>query len=247
MEVHHHSHTARKRFFHYFWEFFMLFLAVTLGFFVENQREHYIEHQREKQYMRSMLEDLKQDTAEINTALSFIDSTLVPNHDTSLSLLFLETYPDSIVEKMYSNVPLSSQSFSFSFQDRTTMQLKNSGNLRLIRNREITDSLADYWYSANSLQNILLYGYEETRKKTKDLIFSLFNFNNYKNYSPWSGLQGNKPLRLLENDPVNLKQLGNHIANLRSQLVGPFILSLYTIKKKADNLIHLIIDKYHLN
>ena len=48
MEVHHHSHTARKKWTHYFWEFFMLFLAVTLGFFVENQREHYIEGQREK-------------------------------------------------------------------------------------------------------------------------------------------------------------------------------------------------------
>jgi hypothetical protein len=30
--------------------FFMLFMAVTLGFFVENQREHYVEYIREKQY-----------------------------------------------------------------------------------------------------------------------------------------------------------------------------------------------------
>jgi hypothetical protein len=28
----------------------MLFMAVTLGFFVENQREHYVEYIREKQY-----------------------------------------------------------------------------------------------------------------------------------------------------------------------------------------------------
>ena len=48
MEVHHHSHTPRKKWTHYFWEFLMLFLAVTLGFFVENQREHYIENLREK-------------------------------------------------------------------------------------------------------------------------------------------------------------------------------------------------------
>ena len=32
----------------------MLFLAVTLGFFVENQREHYVEHLREKQYAKSL-------------------------------------------------------------------------------------------------------------------------------------------------------------------------------------------------
>ena len=43
----------------------MLFLAVTLGFFVENQREHYIEHQREKQFIRSLFNDIKSDTANI--------------------------------------------------------------------------------------------------------------------------------------------------------------------------------------
>ena len=51
MEVHAHTHTARKKWTHYFWEFFMLFLAVLLGFFVENQREHYIEHKREVEYI----------------------------------------------------------------------------------------------------------------------------------------------------------------------------------------------------
>lgn len=51
MEVH--THTERKRWTHYLWEFLMLFLAVTLGFFVENQREHYVEHQRAQVYMQS--------------------------------------------------------------------------------------------------------------------------------------------------------------------------------------------------
>ena len=62
MEVHAHSHTPRKKWTHYFWEFFMLFLAVTAGFFVENMREHYIEHRRGLQYIRSFVEDLKTDT-----------------------------------------------------------------------------------------------------------------------------------------------------------------------------------------
>jgi len=39
----------------------MLFLAVTLGFFVENQREHYVEHQREKKYIKSLNSDLEAD------------------------------------------------------------------------------------------------------------------------------------------------------------------------------------------
>jgi hypothetical protein len=40
---------------HYLFEFFMLFLAVTAGYFVENQREHYLEHQRKKFLWRQCL------------------------------------------------------------------------------------------------------------------------------------------------------------------------------------------------
>ncbi len=41
----------------------MLFLAVFCGFLAEYQLEHVIEHQREKGYMKNMLEDLKANTA----------------------------------------------------------------------------------------------------------------------------------------------------------------------------------------
>ena len=62
MEVHAHTHTARKKWTHYFWEFLMLFLAVFCGFLAENQREHMIEHKREKVYMTSLVEDLQKDS-----------------------------------------------------------------------------------------------------------------------------------------------------------------------------------------
>ena len=49
MEVHAHSHShGKKNWKNYFWEFLMLFLAVFCGFLAENQREHYVEYQREK-------------------------------------------------------------------------------------------------------------------------------------------------------------------------------------------------------
>jgi hypothetical protein len=46
MEVHHHPHLPhgeKKKFKEYFLEFLMIFLAVTLGFFAENVREHFDE------------------------------------------------------------------------------------------------------------------------------------------------------------------------------------------------------------
>ena len=71
MEVHHHAHTARKKWTHYFWEFLMLFLAVFCGFMAENFREHQIEHKREKKYAASLLEDLKKDTADLTSDIPF--------------------------------------------------------------------------------------------------------------------------------------------------------------------------------
>jgi len=61
----------------------MLFLAVTLGFFVENQREHYIEHVRAKEFSKTLVKDLQSDTAAIHAQtksaekyIEFVDSLL---------------------------------------------------------------------------------------------------------------------------------------------------------------------------
>src|ERR1700729_2572542 len=63
MEVHHHPNLEKKNFKEYFLEFLMIFLAVTMGFFAENIREHVADHAKEKQYIHSMIQDLKGDTA----------------------------------------------------------------------------------------------------------------------------------------------------------------------------------------
>lgn len=62
MEVHHPHHpTHKKNWKDYLTEFFMLFFAVTLGFFVENYREHYIEGEREKEFLHFILQDVDMD------------------------------------------------------------------------------------------------------------------------------------------------------------------------------------------
>lgn len=66
MEVHHHSHTARKKLSHYFFEFFMLFLAVVCGMLAEYYLENRIERHREHEFVESMVQDLKEDTVKIS-------------------------------------------------------------------------------------------------------------------------------------------------------------------------------------
>lgn len=153
MEVHHHSHTPRKKWSHYFWEFLMLFLAVFCGFLAEYQLEHTIEHQREKKYARSLLEDLKRDTADLandirwwNIQMNRIDAIHQELDKPASVRNTLLLYQQAAFMRMYN---------AFEYHDRTIDQLKNAGNFRLIRKKTVTDSLIDYDATVRStLRNI---------------------------------------------------------------------------------------------
>ena len=154
MEVHAHSHTPRKKWTHYFWEFFMLFLAVTLGFFVENQREHLVEHRREKQYMRSMVEDLKSDTADLNRMIQR-RTKRIKDLD-SLSFLLNEPGNTAYLSDLYyfSRLCRRTATIRFINNDRTIQQLKSSGSLRLIRKQIVSDSITLYNSRVRRLEKI---------------------------------------------------------------------------------------------
>lgn len=79
MEVHHHGHSERKKFKHYLFEFFMLFLAVLCGFLAEYYPEYRIERHREYEYIGSMVADLREDAAHISSIYRF-------NREQALSL-----------------------------------------------------------------------------------------------------------------------------------------------------------------
>ena len=49
-----------------FWEFLMLFIAITLGFFVENYREVLVDRQKEKEIIASFINDLETDIKELD-------------------------------------------------------------------------------------------------------------------------------------------------------------------------------------
>jgi len=245
MEVHHHSHTSRKKWTHYFWEFLMLFLAVFCGFLAEYQLEHTIEKQREKQYMQSMIEDLTSDTSLLNDKIKLIDSILLPVFRKPLDLLYAKDFSDKGVKEMYAYVPSSTRFLDINFEDRTISQLKNSGNLRLIRNKEVTDSLASYSKLQNSLSNVLLPGYEKARLVVKDIYYSLFDFSYYAGNVPFFALRNDAPFTLLSHDKAQFIKLANFISNLNSQADLAIRVNLIEAKKKAAKLIGLIKGKYN--
>ena len=152
MEVHRHSHTERKKWTHYFWEFFMLFLAVTLGFFVENQLEHYIEHKRKLEYIKAMVEDLKEDTASFS---QLVKINLMANAkiDTLITLLKGKERSGSTrkIYYMARTIPLSDADLVV--QNKTFEQLKGSGGLRLIRNSQTQNKIGYYYQNNKSIES----------------------------------------------------------------------------------------------
>ena len=142
MEVHHHSHTERKKFTHYLWEFLMLFLAVFCGFLAENFREHQVEHQREKQYMITMLEDLKSDTSIVAQVVAYWND--INNSIDSVADAIQFPIDQTDFAKAYRHLSNALNYYGFRYNDRTISQLKNSGGFRLIRQKDVANKIILY-------------------------------------------------------------------------------------------------------
>jgi len=133
MEVHHHPdlHHKPKKWKEYFLEFLMIFLAVTMGFIAENIREHITEHKNAKILAASLLEDIKSDTASLNSIITFSNKKI--NSSDSL-LILLHTPRDTWnATNFYTNMIPMVTSLPFKSSDGTYTQMKTSGTLRYFR------------------------------------------------------------------------------------------------------------------
>jgi hypothetical protein len=162
MEVHKHPHhvTHKKKWGEYLLEFLMLFLAVFLGFLAENLREQTVEHHREKEYVRSLVEDLKSDTLQANEILVKLNERSI-----GIDSVIAALSSSEIIENSNNAYRLWSKNMGFAdfiTNDRTIQQLKNSGALRLIRNKVVSDGIMKYdqvlrdFYSQSAVMNGVL-------------------------------------------------------------------------------------------
>lgn len=228
----------------YSWEFVMLFLAVFCSFLAELYLNYKVEKDLELEYMKSLVDDLGKDTAEITAQINYIKNGLVPALDSSTTLLYLDDLSDSDVRKMYEVVPLSIRYFNVTFEDRTESQLKYSGNLRLIRNKNVMDSILEYWKNIDVFKDPVMTGYTETRSISKELIFSILSSNYFEGKVMVGSLTKNKKPKLISSDKVLRIKLGNHLSNLQSQAEGPIQRNLHIIQAKASQLIQMIKKAY---
>ncbi|HLF47080.1 MAG TPA: hypothetical protein VI548_11680 [Chitinophagaceae bacterium] len=191
MEVHHHSHTAapdshrgRKKWTHYFWEFLMLFLAVFCGFLAENEREHFIEHKREKQYAKTLSADLMSNVSILNDALKEINF-VIARIDTFLLLVHTKAIDEIPSGTWYYYGRFGTRNPIFSLHEATLRQLLNSGGLRYFKNQNVVQSITEYEQAVSRLkQNIELeLSLDNDIVKARNQLFDAYYLNEIMNPS----------------------------------------------------------------
>ncbi len=246
MEVHNHAHSShgKKNWKSYFWEFLMLFLAVFCGFLAEYQLEHFIESDREKQYIHSLMNDLKADV--IN-----IESVQIQNlgvKQTGDSLFMLLTLPDN--SKNTNSIYYFCRSFSnrvfFNMRDGTIKQLNNAGGLRLIRKKNVVDNLQVYQnlYSTvlkyQELKEIQLQNYRDVMCKVFDVSIFEAMVRGEKIQRP----DGNPALFSQNKELINeLLMKAHFVKRNNAQLMN----MLEEMKQHALNLQNTITKEYHID
>ncbi|MGQ0739831.1 MAG: hypothetical protein ACT4OJ_12300 [Bacteroidota bacterium] len=249
MEVHAHTHTARKKWTHYFWEFLMLFLAVFCGFLAEYQLEHTIENQRAKQFAISLYEDIKLDTGAVKFKM----------WETDFASSRIDTFVNLVQEHDPKELPggtwyyygrFATRYISVTLQDATINQLKNSGALRYFRDHLIANAIARYDQACRNL---------ESEIKKQDLIyadlfrwrnqlFNTFYMNDVMNFDiPYEKIDSfkRKDILLLSFNKQDFIQYAN-VCQLKVYNNG-FIFGLCkNVFEKGEKLLALLKKGYHL-
>jgi hypothetical protein len=244
MEIHHHTKNpdGRKenKWSHRFWEFFMLFLAITLGFFVENQREHYIEHRREIKYMKMLIDDLTADKKEIER----VDISR-KKREILIDSLFqlLTSNPGGATIPAIYRLTLNTDGYeSFLRNDRTIQEMKSSGGMRTVRNKTVSGAIMEYdnfivaevdWNNKTEAARIDYY------KQIR------FQFLNAKNLHDAAYGKPTGKFIVMSSGAVYLNSITGALFQVK-RISETCRESGITAKSKAENLIALIEKEYHL-
>ena len=242
MEVHAHSHTPRKKWTHYFWEFFMLFLAVTAGFLVENQREHYIEHQRGMQYVKSFVEDLKIDTARFSRRINFykgLESQLNPLYPCYDSIIHNQNATGCLI-----NIIDATNGFpDLIYTDRTLEQLKNAGGLRLLKEQD-ADSIIRYDAFLRLVLKTESTSMQVKATEVRNTRNAVFVFSEIMDTAFGRAVKPEK-LELVTKDKELLNRFFNEVLMYRG-VCGYMRQLINQLRGRAVGLIKFFTEKYHL-
>ena len=158
MEQQHLDHfPPKKKWYVYFIDFIMLFVAVTLGFLAENVRDQQTDKNREISYLKNVHEDLLVDINRFEFVVSSNNWRLLMLD--SLHMEINKASPD--LPSLYYYIRNLALRTTFESSHLGLDQIKASGGFRLIQNAKIIAGIQDYERMLNSTMKL-----EEVRERT---------------------------------------------------------------------------------
>ena len=250
MEVHHHGHVHhQKKWKEYLFQFLMLFLAVFCGFLAENQREHFVEKHRAKEYAKSLLNDLVGDTVKINAAIQYA-IWAVNRIDTLQQIADSITNYESVPGRFYYYSSSATISPFLDWNRATLHQIINSGNIRYFKNNELIKKISDYDKITRVIDDQLnedrLYRQKSRELRNEVLIsrhFSVFSSTLYQPV-PESALKQAYPLQATK--PGGLENFLNSYQNRKNNLYDLHYITIPESRATAIRLIEFLKKEYHL-
>jgi hypothetical protein len=223
----------------------MLFLAVSLGFLVENQREHFIEKQRSKELVKSLVIDLKTDTSRLHRTIIERQNKVIIL-DSLLSRLTGTDMPKDI-QSVYQYTYDVIYKIQFRRADGTISQLKNAGYLRYFSNSDVPIQLMAYDEVIDNLTE-----FEKTYSNNLDnfvaLVFRHFDADVFNR--SWADFRNRQPIPenvvLYDMSRVNLNTFKSTAVSLKHlNLVN--ILILNQAETKALETIEVLRQEYKVD
>lgn len=153
MEVHHHPdlHHKKKNFREYFFEFLMIFLAVSMGFIAENIRENFSEEKTAHKILESYRNDLLLNERRFKT-IDSVFTSMLPVYDSIVSIFYQGR--ENIELPALSRLVLKGQKNTvITINTSAYQQMVSSGSMRYINNWPMMDSIAKYNEEINSIVN----------------------------------------------------------------------------------------------
>jgi hypothetical protein len=152
MEVHHPHHpTHKKKWSEYILEFFLLFTAVTLGFFAENLREHQVEIHKTEKSLKTLYLNIQKD--------SILFSTAIPKRKKidSLYEVILKYYEKGELKnhllESYTLIGQISNRSMPSINNMALDEVKNTGRLNFIEDDKLINAIQNYSHFTKILES----------------------------------------------------------------------------------------------
>lgn len=218
----------------------MLFLAVFAGFLAENQREHYVEKQRAKEYARQMIEDIQTDTRNLGKVVKTIRAH-IESFDT-VNTLFDQSPPVSNKTLLKAVLPQRG-TYPVQLSATTFNQMKSSGNLRYFRNADLSRAVSKYYDKHSFLNEAFNYA---NNFFTTDIQPFMLNHFDYSESDYFTDTLKVKDPVYVNRSPQSDLLLRNRLILYNSLLKWNIDLPVKLVQDDAVKLIEMLKQEYRI-